>query len=288
MNMSGFPRGFARGVTELALKPFLAHIGYRWSRNSMRGSALPASNYYEDETPFSAMLGLHKQFLHDSGWLESKNVNASMRRGEFIPWITYSALHALERLDFRSLRVLEFGAGASSFFFLERCRKLTSYEFDETYHCAIKGIFHSPHVLRGLQDFARVPTECEGERDIVFAQSIQMDLLSDPTLESVDFDVLRGLALQDIQRADLVLVDGGPRNYASQLIAESDTRPIVIVDNADSVSCAMATRLLTNAGYVEIPFRGLGPLNPYQWTTSLFVTSLAQLQSIFAATSIDV
>lgn len=275
-NGSRWPRRILRRAADAMLDPLLVPLGYRRAETPAAESAIPTSRFYADESSFSAMTAVHRHFLSDSGWLETKHLNAPKRQGEYIPWITYPALHVLERLDLGPLKVLEFGAGASSPFFMKRCQQLTSYEFDGEYFSSIERAFSSPHILRGVNQFSRDLTN--GAPEMVPSDALEVDLAHDPRLAIVDFDHFRRLALQDIDGADLVLIDGGPRNYIAQVVGESNARPAVILDNADWDHCGLAIQCLLKAGYTEIPFRGLGPLNPYQWTTSLFETSLDQFR----------
>jgi hypothetical protein len=52
---------------------------------------------------------------------------------------------------------------------------------------------------------------------------------------------------------------------------------IIVFDNSDRVEYQDAYDFLKSLGFVSIDFSGLGPLNPYGWSTSIFFKSLTAL-----------
>ena len=86
------------------------------------------------------------------------------------------------------------------------------------------------------------------------------------------------LASRDISESDFIMIDGGPRNLIASLVARhSRQKVIVLVDNTDMMYLLNGCAILRSAGFVEIPFEGLGPLNSYQSRTSCFVRDLGAL-----------
>ena len=63
-------------------------------------------------------------------------------------------------------------------------------------------------------------------------------------------------------------------------IASISMKPeaILIVDNSDIEYVQFGFASLREAGFVEIPFYGPDPLNPYERQTSIFVISLNALK----------
>jgi len=87
-----------------------------------------------------------------------------------------------------------------------------------------------------------------------------------------------------IEAADFIFIDGGPRNTWLELVSRySNPKCILMVDNTDRIEWKNGLLTLESAGFVEIPFHGLGPLNPYAWTTSFFVRSFEGLAAIFTS-----
>ena len=84
-----------------------------------------------------------------------------------------------------------------------------------------------------------------------------------------------------VELADLVLIDGGPRTLVAKIVSEAlGSSKLIVLDNSDRVHERDAVSVLQQQGYVEIPFSGLGPLNPYCWTTSFFVREISTLRNL--------
>lgn len=101
--------------------------------------------------------------------------------------------------------------------------------------------------------------------------STELEFISDAFIVSIK---------QKLAEANLVVIDGGPRNLAmiaASKFARSST--MVIVDNSDRDGLYQGITALRKAGFTEIPMRGLGPLNHYEWTTSFFIRDLETIRS---------
>ena len=46
---------------------------------------------------------------------------------------------------------------------------------------------------------------------------------------------------------------------------------LIFVDNSDLPDLSQSISELKNAGFKEIPFKGIGPLNTDEWVTSVFL-----------------
>ena len=53
---------------------------------------------------------------------------------------------------------------------------------------------------------------------------------------------------------------------------------LVVFDNADRPEYAAGYEALQRAGFVRLDFWGLGPINPYEWCTSVFVRDIEALR----------
>ncbi len=58
-----------------------------------------------------------------------------------VPWLGYRAVRHLDKLIRPDWRVLEFGSGMSSLFFLQRCDRLTTIESDPAWHAQMGRLF---------------------------------------------------------------------------------------------------------------------------------------------------
>lgn len=241
----------------------------------------PKSSYYINARVYDFVIGLHA-IPQNRIWLESKSSNLSIRNGELIPWITYPALNFLEHLDIEGKRVVEFGAGASTVFFTKQKANITSFEFDSEYFDKINPIIGATNLT--LVDVSKLKALGEDEiRNHNLIMLIENDK-SNTDLDSgfwSNFKIVNVLPLfsQTISEADIVFIDGGLRNFATGVAALS-MKPdaILIIDNSDIEYVQFGFASLKEAGFVEIPFYGPGPLNPYEWKTSVFVKTLNALK----------
>lgn len=263
--------------------PVLAFLGYK--RKEIDFPGLEECSFYSDANRFQNLFGVHRGYLASSGWLETKHRNASIVNREVVPWISFPALHFLQQFDLSEMFVVEFGAGASTVWFSRRAAHVTSYEFDPSYLRKNRQYLSAGEVTlkdgatwHPLMSDAVAPNPSADllelfEEDIAhacaFEVKIQFSLRSSFFVEIVE----------DIRSADLILIDGGPRNLFAALAAMyASADCLVIVDNSDLDYLAGGTSFLRAEGFTEIPFHGIGPINPYSWTTSVFVRGLAALK----------
>jgi len=72
-------------------------------------------------------------------------------------------------------------------------------------------------------------------------------------------------------RYDLVVVDGVWRNEclpsALQCLSEHG---VLVLDNAERAEYAAGRKMLLERGFRELSFVGMGPINHYEWVTSIF------------------
>lgn len=169
--------------------------------------------------------------------------------GSPIPWYTYPIIDYFRDINTSDWHVLEFGSGQSTHFWAARSQSVISYE-------------HSPEWKNKLQK-KNLP-------------NVEVRLFKkDSTLSE----------LSTLNHApDLIVIDGWKRMYCAQKTIEIfGLKPIYILENADWFPDASA--LMRDAGFVEIRFKGFGPINGYAWSTSLLLSpeNLSKLKSISAS-----
>jgi hypothetical protein len=166
--------------------------------------------------------------------------------------------------------VLEFGGGASTIYFSKRAGRVLTFEFDSDWSKALGDAIH------GRDNVEIIEPAIQSGLLMSWSQSKNSDPLcefsNDLEFESDPFVGFIGGKLSEF---DLVLIDGGPRNLA-MVAASRFAKPsaIVIVDNSDRDGLSQGINALRKEGFREIPMRGLGPLNHYEWTTSFFIRKL--------------
>jgi predicted O-methyltransferase YrrM len=170
-------------------------------------------------------------------------------------------------MNLAEANVLESGGGGSTIYFSKRARRVLTFEFDSDWGRALRdAIRDRPNVeviepatqsglLREWSQSKNLNPLCEFSNDVEF-----------------ESDAFVGVFREKLSNSDLVLIDGGPRNLA-MVAASRFAKPsaIVVVDNSDTAGLAQGINALRKEGFREIPMRGLGPLNHYEWTTSFFI-----------------
>ena len=104
---------FFRQLIRIYTFPILRYLGFKRNPLSL---GLPESHYFFGEDALGSLNQLHKRYLTETGWIESKNSNQSVRNGEYIPWTSYAFTHWVEHKNFLNSNILEFGSGASTLF----------------------------------------------------------------------------------------------------------------------------------------------------------------------------
>lgn len=158
------------------------------------------------------------------------------RSGEPLPWYTYPAIEYLQQLDFSDAEVFEYGSGNSTLFWGNVAKTVTAVEDDEAWYERISGQLGSGIEYRFIS---------------------QKD------------DYVRAIAAGG-RRFDCIVVDGSYRQEcASEAVAALRPGGLLILDNSDWYPNTAG--FLRERGLIQIDMHGFGPVNPYTWTTSLFL-----------------
>ena len=77
--------------------------------------------------------------------------------------------------------------------------------------------------------------------------------------------------LSNIYRADIVLIDGGPRNTLMALVAKyCKPGTFIIIDNSDATHNHLGLEHFGSQSFLGILFKGHGPMNSWEWETSIY------------------
>jgi len=175
--------------------------------------------------------------LYGQGQLNAFKQNRPVdAQGAPIPWITYAAFEFLSQFDYAESTIFEFGSGNSTLFWAGRARKVISIETNKEWFEAL---------------YTSKPP------------NVELYCLAD----GVQF---AGSILKTGQVFDVIVIDSAKYRYAAAVnaIKSMAAGGIVIFDNTDWYP--NACRMLRDAGLLQIDFHGLGPINAYAWTTSIF------------------
>ena len=165
------------------------------------------------------------------------------RDGKPIPWYTYPAIEYLKQLDLSRKRVFEYGSGNSTLFWAERCQSIVAVEDDEQWYDKVK---------RSMPSNAECLL-CVDQSEYV---------------ESIN-------RFED--QFDVIIVDGSHRYECARTSREKlSADGFMILDNSDWKE--QTASALRDSDLIEVDFSGFGPINPYTWTTSFFLTRNVDLR----------
>jgi precorrin-6B methylase 2 len=178
-------------------------------------------------------------YLRSSGWLASRLRGMPLDcAGEPIPWITYPSLVFLQQRVRHDMSVFEFGSGASTLWWAKRVRRVVSCEHDESWfartRATVPAHVHLSHVPLEEQQYAR-------------------EILRYP------------------DSFDIIVIDGRDRiECARNSIGALRAGGVILWDNSDRSEYQPAYEMLHSLGFRRLDFVGMGPLNEYQWGTTIF------------------
>ena len=130
--------------------------------------------------------------------------------------------------------MLEWGSGNSSLFFAQRVKELYSIDHN-------------------IEWYEKVKQFKIKNQTLVFADT-------DYELKPKEFNV----------KFDIILIDGVKREACSKEATKMlNNGGLIILDNSDRHPEIANT--FRDLGFIEVDFHGLGPINDYTWTTSIFM-----------------
>ena len=180
----------------------------------------------------------------DYGHLESRNTQTAIDgQNKPIPWFTYPAIEYFRQLDLSGKVMLEWGAGNSSLFFSKRVKQLYSIEHNKDWYETTKGYrIENQTLILAEENYAKVAIDT----DITF---------------------------------DVILIDGIEREECSKVaINLLNEGGLIILDNSDRHPDV--AEFFRQKGLIEVDFHGLGPINNYTWTTSIFMERSIDLKPL--------
>lgn len=231
---------------------------------------------------------LSADYLQQSGWWASLEREQACDLSGPCPWFTYAATRYLSRIVRSSYRVFEYGSGNSSRWWADRVENVVSVEHDPVWAATLRnsGLANVVVYERHMDDPVSVL-----HSHIFLSQyphvSMVPQLSKDPTrnyragLLDGPFHAYAAVLLEfPPGHFDVIVVDGMARVLTTWVAARQlGPEGIIIFDNSDREEYQPAYDYLKSQGFVRIDFWGLGPINRYEWCTSIFTRSLSSLQA---------
>ncbi|HEV7681996.1 MAG TPA: class I SAM-dependent methyltransferase [Pyrinomonadaceae bacterium] len=179
---------------------------------------------------------------HTGHWKSCLKQKAVDAHGEPLIWYTYPAIHFLEQVDFRGKRVMELGAGNSTFWWAKRAEWITALEGDPSWFKYLKGRLPE-NVTLHLTEVAVPPT----------AESIALGERSAPY--------------------DVIVIDGFDRaGFAEVATKWLNPDGIIIFDDSDGAWSHNGTQeyLENFRGFQRVDYYGYAPNGSVPHCTSIF------------------
>lgn len=182
----------------------------------------------------------HGGFLRNAGWFDSHRTSSSVDgKGSEIPWYTYPAIRFLSERVTNRLAVFEYGSGNSTLWWSRCVGRVVSCEHDPLWHEAVARRLPS-HV-----EYHLIPIDPSN----AYASHIAR--------HQGEFDI--------------VVLDGRERVRCSLNVLPALTSVgIVVWDNSDRHEYQEGFDHLASNGFKRLDFWGMGPINTYEWCTSIF------------------
>jgi len=180
-------------------------------------------------------------YLWELGWVHSfQNKRPIDNKNNVLPWYTYPFIKFLKDRLNNTMDVFEYGCGNSTMWFASKVRTVTSVEND-----------------KGWFDIVASSTET------VYPNiNIEYSQVGDGYCEAIT---------RHPCNFDLIIIDGRDRvNCTKYALSKLKADGVVIFDNSDRAEYKDAYDLLEGAGFRRIDFWGMGPINNYEWCTSVF------------------
>ncbi|MGD7037008.1 class I SAM-dependent methyltransferase [Methylotuvimicrobium buryatense] len=218
------------------------------------------SVFLDESTPRE----LHKSLLawrlfkREYGYLRSLKENQCVDgNGNPIPWYTYPAIEQLRLWDFSDCDVLEYGCGNSTKWWAARSKSVTSIENSKLWYEIVS---------------QNKPNNCQ----IILSEIDNDNVMPDQVEKYIN-------VIDQLNQYDVIVIDGFSKLSTRKKCTEkalSHLKPdgLLIVDNSDWLP--ETCQILRDAGFFEIDFSGLSPLNAHAETTSLFFKSDFKIRPI--------
>jgi hypothetical protein len=243
--------------------------------------------YYSGISLEQQIDALRLQYLRKKGWQKSFTERVPVDANGPLPWITYPALEFLKAAAQPQWRIFEYGSGNSSLWWSQRSARVHSVDHDAEWierlssarppNCDLQRIGENaaivPVARAAIERFLKEVAEPAPPDDPQFARNAGL-------LTSPFHGYASAIAAFAPGHFDVVVIDGMARNLCTWMAVEyAQPKQFIVFDNSDRREYAPAYEILRSHGYRRVDFWGIGPINPYEWCTSIFVNRLESLPS---------
>ena len=178
--------------------------------------------------------------LIEDGWYKSFNTKTSVdKKGEPIPWCTYSFIKFIEPRLKKTFNVFEYGCGNSTIWYAKRVNSIKAIEHNQNWR-----------------------------------NTISMELPSNAYVYFKEFSINGDYAkaiLNEENEFNIIVIDGIDRNNCLKYSLRKITSDgIIVFDNSEREEYNESYPILESAGFRRVDFWGLGPIVNINSCTSIF------------------
>lgn len=223
---------------------------------------------------------LAQDYLAKNGWYESLRACRSVGLSGPLPWLTYPGIAALERIDFSSARVFEYGAGNSSLWWAAHAREVIGVEYDPAWQRFLSGPLQPNNAVRVVpKDTPPEPWMEEAVAEFFAAGLDPEPGYAHGPSPSVACRAFVAYATELLRfpkgHFDVISIDGAARVLCAWLAAPYlAENGLIVFDNTDRVVYANGYRALAENGFARLDFWGPSPMNSYESCTSIFTRTI--------------
>lgn len=184
---------------------------------------------------------LRTHALEQISWNTSRKMRSAVLNGDPVPWWTYSSIQFIDQFVSEYAEVLEIGGGNSTIFWINRGNKVLTLETNIQWIQTILGSSINQTSLHELIHIRDESNDC-------IKQSVAN------------------------RKFDVVVNDGiGDRTQIADYLLEIlNPGGILVWDNSERIEYSDKISEIKNRGWRELSFHGMGPINAYASSTSIF------------------
>lgn len=179
-------------------------------------------------------------YLVQTGWFHSSATYSSIDAARNpLPWLTYPAIDFLTPRIQSTFRVFEYGSGNSTLWWAARVQQVTAVENNPAWAAHVTAQLQAtPHATLLLETSPAAYTAAAQAQNTKF---------------------------------DIIVIDGAHRaECTAPALASLTPNGVIIWDNSDRPEYAPGFAILKQAGFKQLPFTGLAPVNSNRMETSIF------------------
>jgi hypothetical protein len=224
---------------------------------------------------------LAKNYLARQGWFHTLAGQPKDVHGP-VPWITYPAAAMLRRIVKPDFKVFEFGCGMSTIWWSKLVARVVSVDHNASWIETIRPALSDKVTVLHRGPSAAVDPSHQAILDEFFAKRYEL-----PTRGNLAHDMEHGLLCKEFAayaaeilnypagHFNVIVVDGMARALTAWLAARQlGEDGVILFDNSERWQYNSAYQLLADAGFARIDFWGVGPVQTFEWCTSLFVKNV--------------